>query len=105
MAAARAAQEALYLRHLLCDLGYEQMAPTVIYEDNQACIAMSKHPTQRERCRHIDRQDNFISDQVDKGNVELQYLKTTDMTADIMTKALPRDAHLRHTRTLMGMRD
>eukprot|EP00961_Rhodomonas_salina_P285724 3861192-Rhodomonas_salina.5 len=84
MAAARAAQEALFLRHLLRDLGYEQMAPTVIFEDNQACIAI---------------------DQVEKGNVELQYMKTADMTADIMTKALPRDAHLRHTRTLMGMRE
>eukprot|EP00961_Rhodomonas_salina_P140938 1897123-Rhodomonas_salina.1 len=94
MAAARAAQEALYQCHLLRDLGYEQMAPTVIFKDNQACIAMSKHPSQRERCRHIDRLDNFISNQVEKGNVELQYMKTTDMTADIMTKALPLDAHL-----------
>eukprot|EP00961_Rhodomonas_salina_P062354 836999-Rhodomonas_salina.1 len=71
MVAARAAQEALYLLHLLRDLGYEQMAPTVIFEDNQACISMSKHPTQRERCRYIDCLDNFISDQVEKGNVEL----------------------------------
>lgn len=54
MAAARAAQEAMYLRHLLQDLGYEQMEPTVIFEDNQACIAMLKNPTQHEWCRHID---------------------------------------------------
>eukprot|EP00961_Rhodomonas_salina_P151570 2040403-Rhodomonas_salina.1 len=71
MAAARAAQEALYLRHLLRDLCFEQMAPTVIFEDNQACISMAKHPMQREPCRHINCRDNFISDQVEKGNVEL----------------------------------
>eukprot|EP00961_Rhodomonas_salina_P157259 2117363-Rhodomonas_salina.1 len=73
MAAARAAQEALYLQHLLRDLGYEQMEPTVICDDNQACIAMSKNPTQRERCRHINRCDNFIGDLVDseKRQVEM----------------------------------
>ncbi len=102
LAAGRAAQEALYLRHLLRDLGYEQMNPTVIYEDNQACIAMSKHPSQRERCRHIDRRDNFLSDLVEKRHVELQYLRTTDMAADMFTKGLPRPSHVKHADFVMG---
>eukprot|EP00961_Rhodomonas_salina_P066071 887651-Rhodomonas_salina.1 len=50
IAASRAAQEALYLQHLLRDLGYEQVEATTIYEDNDACIAMSKHPVQRDKC-------------------------------------------------------
>eukprot|EP00961_Rhodomonas_salina_P253661 3428173-Rhodomonas_salina.1 len=105
MAAARAAQEALYLRHLLLDLGYEQMEPTVIYEDNQACIAMSKNPTQRERCRHIDSRDNFIGDLVEKRQVEMKYMKMDEMAADLMTKGLPRALHQKHTKFILGSAD
>eukprot|EP00961_Rhodomonas_salina_P079843 1073017-Rhodomonas_salina.1 len=49
--ASRAAQEleALYLRTMLSDLGYEQTEPTTIFKDNDACIAMSKNPVQRDK--------------------------------------------------------
>lgn len=83
----------MYLQHLLQDLGYEQMEPTVIYKDNQAYIAMSKNPTQRERCRHINRRNNFIGDLVEKRQVKMRYKKSNDMTADLMTKGLPRTSH------------
>eukprot|EP00961_Rhodomonas_salina_P135146 1818247-Rhodomonas_salina.1 len=43
-----AAQEALYLRTMLLYLGYEQTEPTTIFKDNDACIAMSKNPVQRD---------------------------------------------------------
>eukprot|EP00961_Rhodomonas_salina_P246866 3335175-Rhodomonas_salina.3 len=96
-------QEALYLGHLLRDLCGEQVPPPVIFEDHQACISMLQHPTHSARCRHVDRSDIFISNQVEKANVALQYKKNDDMTADTMAKALPRGAHQQHTRTLMGM--
>ena len=38
VAACAATQEAMHLRHLLGDLGYEQREPTVIMEDNQAIL-------------------------------------------------------------------
>jgi hypothetical protein len=38
MAAAAAANQAIWLRRLFKDLGYEQTGPTVLHEDNQSCI-------------------------------------------------------------------
>eukprot|EP00961_Rhodomonas_salina_P055946 750939-Rhodomonas_salina.1 len=53
-AIARASQEAAYLRQLLSELGSPQLRPTVIYEDNEGCIAMVKNPVSREKAKHID---------------------------------------------------
>ena len=102
MAAARAAQEALYLLHLLRDLGYEQLEPTVIYEDNDACIAMSKNPVLRDSCSHIDCRDNFLRELVEKRQIRLERKGTADMAADALTKALPKDPHEKHGVTMMG---
>ena len=44
MALSAAAQEAIYLRNLLDDLGLEQCAATVIYVDNCSAIAMARNP-------------------------------------------------------------
>jgi len=102
IAASRAAQEAMYLRILLRDLGCEQINPTLIFEDNQACIAMSKEGANAERGRHIDRRDNQVRDLSGKGHVKLEYLNTDDMTADVLTKSLPKESHEKHVSFAMG---
>jgi hypothetical protein len=43
VALCHAVQEAIWLRHLLKDLGYLQLEATPIYEDNQACIKIAKN--------------------------------------------------------------
>lgn len=104
MAASQAAQEALYLRHLLCDLGYEQTGPTTIYEDNQGCIAMSKNPVMRDRCKHIDNCIHFLRELVESDDIIMEYEGTKDMTADVLTKPLPAEPYLKHTCRMMGER-
>jgi len=49
MAASSAAQEAIYLRGLLKDLGIS----TTIYQDNQGSIAMGKNFMTTRRSKHI----------------------------------------------------
>ena len=44
MALTSAAQEAIWLRQLLSELKKEPTEPTVIYEDNQFAICLSKKP-------------------------------------------------------------
>eukprot|EP00961_Rhodomonas_salina_P208883 2818838-Rhodomonas_salina.1 len=103
ISASRAAQEALYLRTMLRDLGYEQTEPTTIFEDNDACIAMSKNPVQRDRCKHFDRRDNFLCDNVERGHVVLVRKGTKEMIADVLPKALAYLDHDRHVRHAMGV--
>lgn len=90
MAVCAAVQEAIHLRQLISDLGYMQDQPTVIFEDNQGCIAMSANPVFHKRTKHIDIRYHFIRERITSGDVELRYVATEYQLADLLTKALPR---------------
>jgi hypothetical protein len=83
-------KELMWLRELLRELGFDQSAtPTVIYEDNQAAIAMSKNQATTGRTKHIQTRLHFVRDQVESGTVAIKYVATGKNVADALTKALP----------------
>ena len=88
MAVCAAVHEVTYLRRLLGGLGYPQMQPVTIYEDNQSCIALSVNPMQHQRTKHIDIRYHFTRERVEAGEVELVYISTNDQLADLLTKGL-----------------
>lgn len=88
MAVCEAAKEAIYLRRVLKSLGYEQEGPTIIYEDNQACIAMSENPVLHKRTKHIDMRYHFTRERVQSQEIKLRYVATQYQLADLLTKAL-----------------
>jgi len=104
MAVTQATKEAIWIRSLLKDLGDEQLEPTTIYEDNQSCIALAKNPVHHARSKHIDIQYHFVREQIILGAVVLKYLETKEMTADVLTKPLPRPAFERLI-LKMGLQD
>ena len=53
MAAGAAAQELMWLRELLREIGFEQHGSTSIYEDNRSCINLSENPMFHKRTKHI----------------------------------------------------
>eukprot|EP00961_Rhodomonas_salina_P159141 2142984-Rhodomonas_salina.1 len=71
VAASICCQEVIYLQALLTGLGFPPQAPTLIWEDNAACIQMSENPTHANRARHIDMRLYFLSDMVCDGVVKL----------------------------------
>jgi hypothetical protein len=97
MAACNATQEAMHLRVLLRDLGFEQNGPTIIMEDNQGCIALSENPINHRRTKHIDVRYHYTRERVEAGAVKLVYVPTEWQLADLLTKPLeaPRLAKLR----------
>jgi hypothetical protein len=97
MAATQAVKEVLWLKQLLNEIGFTQSQPVLIHSDNQGCIALTKNPAYHSRTKHIDIRHHFIRDAVEVGAVELQYCATDDMVADVLTKALARDKHEKHT--------
>jgi hypothetical protein len=103
MAAAAAAQEAVYLRALLNDIGFTQTKPTVIYEDNTGCIALSKNPTSYKRTKHIDIKYHYIREQVQSKQLVLQYISSNNQLADILTKALGRTQFERLAKLIVNM--
>ncbi|GJS95477.1 hypothetical protein Tco_0802445 [Tanacetum coccineum] len=62
-----------------------------LYCDNKSAIALCCNNVQHSRSKHIDIRHHFIREQVEKGVVELYFVRTEYQLADIFTKALPRE--------------
>jgi hypothetical protein len=88
LAVSAAAQELVYLRSLLGEIGYRQEGSTTIYEDNNGCIDLANNPVGHKRTKHIDVRHHFIRQLVSDGTLELVYISTDEMIADLLTKPL-----------------
>ena len=73
---------------------------TIIHSDSAGSIALSNNPVSHSHAKHIDICYHFIQDQINRGHIELKYVSTRDMIADIFTKALPHDAFEKCQRNL-----
>ncbi|GKA26403.1 retrovirus-related pol polyprotein from transposon TNT 1-94 [Tanacetum coccineum] len=62
-----------------------------IYCDSKSTIAISCNPVQHSRTKHIAVRYHFIKEHVEKGTIELYFVKTDYQLADLFTKALPVD--------------
>ena len=98
-----ATREAIWLRRLYHEITQIRPAPQLLRCDIQGAIKLGENPKFHERTKHIDIKYHFVRDSIHQRLIELSYIPTTDMVADIMTKALPRDAHHRHVRNLSLM--
>lgn len=102
LALSPAVKEIIWLDRLLVELSSAVPKPITLYEDNNACIALSKNPEFHERTKHIDIRFHFIRKHVSSGLLKLEHCSTKDMAADMLTKPLPRDQHQKLC-TLMGL--
>lgn len=80
------AQEVLFLRNVLGDMGFKCEKPITIWQDNQGSQKMLTNPVNHKGAKHIDLRYHFVRDYVDKGVFKVSYLKTSAMVADILTK-------------------
>jgi len=107
MALTEATKELKWIRTLLAELGYtngksEDQTPTDLYSDNQSAIALAKNPVSHARAKHIDLRHHFVREAIQDKVIWVQYIPTTEMTADSLTKALGREKHEKCT-ARMGM--
>ena len=102
VAAVHAAKVARYLRSVLKDLGFAQENPTILYEDNQAAIAMINQRKPTTRSRHIDVQFFAIQEWRRQGDILMKHIAGILNPADDSTKALGWILHHRHARRSMG---
>ena len=81
--AAEAFKEAIWLKGMMNELGYEQSSITVLC-DSQSAISLSKNQVQHEKTKHIDIKLHFIRLEVSKGVVMLVKIHTSDNVADML---------------------
>lgn len=89
MAASDGTKEAIWLRQLLKDVGYEQTESTPLMIDNQSAIILTKNAEFHQRTKYIDVRYHFIRDHVKDGIIKTMYVSTDDQLADVLTKPLP----------------
>ena len=88
MAATHACKDVVWLRNVLLELGLILPEPAVIYEDNQACVAMIKNHSVSGRNRHFCIKMTWFREQVTSGIVKFRFVPSKFNVADIFTKIL-----------------
>eukprot|EP00253_Pinus_taeda_P031388 PITA_31388 len=100
--AVEASKEALWLRQILSEFGFEQQHPTTLWGDNQSAIQLCKDPVKHQRSKHIELHMHFIRKLIHDHVLEVQYCSTDDQVADIFTKALT-EAKFTKLRFMVGV--
>lgn len=97
MALTEASKEAIHLRRLLEDLGYGKLcdSPTLILCDSQGANELMRNPVHHSRTKHIDIRHHFVRDAFQRGLIDVDYLPSSHMPADVLTKAISGELHRR----------
>jgi len=84
-----ACQEAIWLRELRneIDKTYDNKAIIIKCHSNGA-ICSAKNQMTNQRTKHIDVRHHFIRDKIEKKIINVKYLSSEDMIADMFTKPL-----------------
>jgi hypothetical protein len=96
-----AATEIVFLRNLLCELGFPQKSATVLYEDNQSAIHMVNGRGSFQKSKHVNVKYHYTRDLIKKGLIDVVYCPTKEMRADVLTKGLTRGKHIDCVKLLM----
>ena len=102
IAASTTAAEICYVRTLLAEMGLEQEEPTTLYVDNSGAVELSRDCKSYHRSRHVDRRFFKVRELEASGVLRVKHIPTERNRADLLTKALARDAFDRHRASLMS---
>ena len=87
-AMARGVRELLWIRLLLTELGLALATPMKLHCDSKAAIAIAHDPVQHDRTKHIEIDRHFIKEKINNDIISIQFVKSEDQVADILTKGL-----------------
>lgn len=102
IALSEVSKEIVFLKRLLNHMQFYDLVeiPVRVFCDNQSAIELAKNAVFHKRSKHIDIQYHFTRELVAKNEIEIVYLRTDSMLADIFTKALPKIKHNRAIKML-----
>ena len=75
-----------------------------IYEDNEGAIKMAENRFSCRRTRHIDVKLHTVRDAVDGGVIHVEYIKSREQHADVLTKAIDAKSFEKNARFLLNVR-
>jgi hypothetical protein len=89
IALAAATQEILWFRAWIKEVLDVDVVSSLIHSDNQSCIALAKNDVYHSRTKHIDIKYHFIRDHIRKQHLVVDWIRTEEQQADLLTKMLP----------------
>jgi hypothetical protein len=92
----------VWYRLLLNDMGVDSSKPIATYQDNKSTIIMAATGATFKRTKHLISKFSYVKERIDNGDIQLKYMPTKDMIADILTKPVDR-ATLVHLRQKMSI--
>ncbi|KAK9102277.1 hypothetical protein Sjap_019531 [Stephania japonica] len=91
-----ASRECVWLRNMIehiqesCGLPSIKDSPTILYEDNAACITqLSEGFIKGDRTKHISPKFFYAHELQKNGEIDVKQIRSSDNLADLFTKALP----------------
>lgn len=99
IAAAEAVKELIWLRRLLREVLGSSINAT-LHIDNQGAMKLIENPVHHKRTKHIDVRYFFIREKFHKGLFILKGVRTNEQAADIFTKGLGKELHLKNMKML-----
>ena len=102
VAASKCVLSVRFLHKFLSFVEHERTGATKIFEDNQACIAITDKPVHRSRSKHIGVKYHNVREASQNGEVKLEYISTKHQVADLFTKSLYVKDFKRLREVLMG---
>jgi hypothetical protein len=102
VAASDEAGELLHAQGFLREIG-ESAEVGILHQDNTAAISLeTKGKVAAARTKHVSLRHLWIKDQVKQGELVVEYTKTDDMLADLLTKPLQGEKFLELRRRIMN---
>ena len=98
-------QDILFVRSILWDLGISQSAIMLLYEDNDACTAitaMANAQKSTSRTRHMDIKNFALSEWVEQDLLKLERVHTSLNMSDHFTKQLGPTLFHRHINYILA---
>jgi hypothetical protein len=103
-ASVNASQEALWLRQILLEFGFQHQHLTSLWCDNLSAIKIAKDPVQHQHSKHIELHMHFIKKLIHDQIIELLFCPTEDQVADIFTKSIT-EAKFSKLRSMLGVQE
>ena len=75
-----------------------------IHEDNEGAMKMAENRFSSRRTRHIDVKHHMVRDALDGEIIRVEYIKSREQHADVLTKAINAKSFEKHARFLLNVR-
>lgn len=89
MSMVAAIQEAIWLKRLENEISPDPVKTMTLHCDNKSAIHVALNNAYSSRTKHVDVRVKFIRECFENKIIELKYLPTNDMLADLLTKGVP----------------